>query len=116
MDKNNIELYKVYTGSKEPVVISKRIDGCTFKYVPFDITFENDVYSWKYLLLRIDKYNYEGLVSKLISDKYTLRDSIVILSNYLLDSTNEKYKKEFDELQKCRIEAKEFAKRHFNMI
>ena len=49
---------------------------------------------------------YKQEVSKLIRTKYNQNDVEAILNNYLEDPTDEKYIKEFKELQKFRAECK----------
>lgn len=104
----------VYTGTEEPKMVSKRLNRTTLRYIPYNIVEDNGTYSYRYVLLDPNNYNYEGMVDAIIGVKYELKSTIAILSNYLLDSTNAKYKAEFDEFQNWRLFAKEEAKKYFN--
>jgi hypothetical protein len=53
---------------------------------------------------------YNVLVAHIVKAYYDDNKMTAVLSNYLSDMTNTKYKKEFDDLQNLRKEAKESAK------
>jgi hypothetical protein len=53
---------------------------------------------------------YECIISKIVRQRYPDNDMIAILSNYLCEPENEKYIKEFKDVQEWRKEAKSVAK------
>ena len=53
---------------------------------------------------------YGALVSRLIRKKYSQQDIEAIINNYLANPENEKYRKEFLDLQEYRALCKEQAK------
>lgn len=116
MDFELLDINKKYSGAEAPEVLTRKVRGKTFKYVPFNIKKSKDgIYEWYYVFLGPGAYNYEGLVDAIIGKKYSLRNMMAIVNNYLYDSTNAEYKKEFDAMQKWRILAKKSAKQHFNL-
>lgn len=80
---------------------------------------DEDNYYWDALVLpdytlsnihNADKdMKYKVLTIHILRAYYDDNDATAILSNYISDADNEKYKKEFDELQKCRKMAKTLA-------
>ena len=60
--------------------------------------------------VRFSALSYEEIVSALIREKYQQDNVEAIINNYLLDSNNDGYKKDFDELQAYRIECKTKAR------
>lgn len=52
---------------------------------------------------------YKVLIIHILRAYYDDNDVTAIIANYMSDTTNEKYKKEFDELQNCRNLAKTLA-------
>ena len=42
-------------------------------------------------------------------------EMMAVLNNYTSEPKNAEYKKEFLAMQECRKQAKEYAKKHFNM-
>lgn len=110
-----MDLRNTYTGTSYPEVVTEKVGRTTYMYIPYDITEENGAYSWKYVLLPSSKYGYDYLIDAIIGMKYELKKSLAIVNNYLLDSSNEEYKKEFDDFQKWRLFAKTEAKKHFNL-
>lgn len=116
-----IDVFEQYVGYTYPTTETRKINYVTYKYVPFNVEkIEHEdgsvLYSWKYLCLKLVDYNYKGLVKEFIFREYEDNsDIIAILLNYMADPSNDKYKKEFDDLQECRKKAKKFAKKHFEM-
>ena len=104
----------VYTGNEKPVMVTERFNRTTLRYIPYDIVEDNGAYSWRYVLLTPDNFNYEVMVVSIIVSKYELKSALAIISNYLLDPKDSDYKKEFDEFQEWRMFAKDEAKKYFN--
>lgn len=65
----------------------------------------------QYTPIVLQNINYQDAVTAIIRNKYSSSDVEAIVNNYLLDAENEKYKKEFDEMQEYRLEAKSIAKK-----
>lgn len=65
----------------------------------------------QYVPIVLQSVNYQDAVTAIIRNKYSSSDVEAIVNNYLLDTENEKYKKEFDEMQEYRLEAKSIAKK-----
>ena len=103
------------SGTSVPEVVTKKINGATFKIVPYVISDNNGNYEWTEILVRPSGYTYEGLVKAIINIHYTPDEMFAIMNNYLLDPENEKYKDEFIAMQSVRKSAKEYAKNHFNI-
>ena len=59
---------------------------------------------------------YEQLVTTMIRSKYTQNAIEAIINNYLSDMNNEKYKKEFDDMQLFRKECKNNIKALINEL
>lgn len=59
---------------------------------------------------------YEQLVTTMIRSKYTQNVVEAIINNYLSDMDNEKYKKEFDDMQLFRKECKNNIKALINEL
>lgn len=111
-----INVLTPYTGDKYPEVVVKNYKKTIIRYVPFDIQkSDNGEYSWQYVPVNQSHYNYGSLVDILIGVKYSPKEMMAIINNYLLDSNSEKYKKEFDEMQSWRLRCKEMAREHFEM-
>lgn len=110
----NIETNKIYSGAIAPEVVTEKIKGTTYIYVPYIISDEDNAYTWQYLVFKPSNYNYEGMINTIIGLKYSLSQTLAIMNNYLGDNKNAKYKKEFKELQECRAAAKTYAKKFFN--
>lgn len=109
-----IDITKTYSGDNTPEVVTQKLRGKTFRYVPYNIVKTDDVYTWNYVLVGPANYNYEGLIDSIIGIKYDLRAMLAILNNYLLEPKNKEYKQEFDDMQAWRLKAKQYAKEHFN--
>ena len=105
----------IHTGNERPEMVTERFNRTTMRYIPYDIVEDNGTYSWRYVLLTPSNFNYEGLVDAIIGSKYELKSALAIISNYLLDSTDAKYKQEFDEYQEWRKFAKAESKKYFNL-
>lgn len=112
---NNIDLTRVYTENTKPEVCSEIINGCGYKYVPYIMSEDNGMYTYRYLLIKDSEYTYGKLVDIIIGFTFSLRETLAIMNNYMLDPNNPKYKAEFDELQNIRKAAKDYAKKHFNI-
>lgn len=79
--------------------------------VPYEIKeISPGVYSWREISVKHMDFNYNGLVSALIGLKYSDANMTAIINNYLLDSNDEDYTKEFNEMQEYRKYAKHLAK------
>ena len=123
MEYNNeyINAFEQYEGYTYPSTETRNINFSTYKYVPFNIKEikrkdGNILYVWEYICLKLNEYNYEGLIKELIFRKYADNSDIIAITlNYMSDPTNDKYKKEFEELQAYRKEVKDFAKKYFKM-
>lgn len=112
----DIKLNEKYSGVELPEVIISIHGVKTFRYVPYNIVLnENKLYTWNYILIGPSSYNYEGVVKAIINVKYNNDSMTAILNNYLLSPDNEKYKKEFNEMQEWRLYAKNFSKQHFGI-
>jgi hypothetical protein len=109
-----IDIMNIYTGENTPKVVTETINNKVIKYVPYDILEDNGTYSWKYVPVSLEYYNYEGLVDVFIGLKYSLSSMLAIINNYLLDP--DLYKKEFDDMQNWRKTSKILAKKHFNLL
>lgn len=59
---------------------------------------------------------YEQLVTNLIRERYSQNAIEAIINNYLSDMNNEKYKKEFDDMQLFRKECKNNIKALINEL
>lgn len=57
-----------------------------------------------------NEFTYDYLVDVFIQKKYNNSQMQAIINNYLLDSTNAKYLKEFEEMQEYRKVVKQFCK------
>lgn len=110
-----IEARITYTDTTAPAVVSQKVRGRKKKFIPYNVTEENGVYTWEYFEMNASDYTYGAMINVLIGMKYNLQETLAIVCNYMADPKNQKYKKEFDDFQKCRKEAKEFAKKHFNV-
>lgn len=114
-----IELNKTYSGVELPKVFSNKSNYKYYKYIPFiwdeKKQGESTIYTWEYIMLPIENYNYGKLVEGIIELKYSNSEVIARLNNYISEPDNEKYKTEYKELTEWRKIAKEYAKKHFNM-
>lgn len=59
---------------------------------------------------------YSVIIEKLIRDKYSVSQVEAIVNNYLSDTSNEEYLKEFNDMQEWRKEAKSIAKKIITFI
>ena len=115
---DRIDLFRQYEGFNYPSTETRTVNYITYKYVPInveEISLEDGrkLYKWEYIDLKSYDYNYKGLIKALIWRKYDLSDTIAIMVNYMNDSKNPEYKKEFNDLQAYRKDVKEFAKKYF---
>jgi hypothetical protein len=116
-----IDLFRQYEGYDYPSTETRMINGNIFTYVPINVKERvmddgTTLYSWEYLDVKANDYNYKGLVNAIIWRKYNIIDTIAIIMNYMDEPDNEKYVKEFEDFQKYRKFAKDFSKSHFNMV
>lgn len=111
----DINRYDIISGTEVPEVITKKINGNTYKFVPYVISNEYEEYQWIMLQLRPAQYTYDGMVSAIINLYYNTDEMFALINNYTAEPKNPKYKKEFNEMQDRRKRAKEYAKQHFNM-
>ena len=100
--------------TNKPEVTNEIINGAMYMNVPYIISEEDGVYKYIIFSMPRSEYNYDSLVSNIIDLHYRTREMFAIMNNYLTEPDNEKYKKEFDELQTVRKNAKEYVKKHFN--
>ena len=63
-----------------------------------------------------DTYNVSNLINAFVREKYSASQVEAIVNNYLLDATNEKYLKEFNDMQEWRKEVKDIAKKIITFI
>lgn len=104
-----------YTSNEFPVKIAKRYGRATMYYVPYGIVENDGIYTFKYVSVQPDYYNYGGLIDAIISTKYEMKDEMAVVNNYLLNPENEAYIEEYNEFQNWRQFAKSEAKKHFNL-
>lgn len=116
----DIELNKTYSGVELPKVFSNKRNYNYYKYIPFILNEEKQdeltVYTWKYIIMPIEEYGYNKLVEAVIELKYSNSEVIARLNNFISEPDNDKYKLEYEELTSWRKYAKEFSKKHFNML
>ena len=55
--------------------------------------------------------SYASIVDYVVRERYSVSQVEAIVNNYLSDTTNEKYLKEFNDMQEWRKEAKSIAKK-----
>lgn len=110
-----MDIQNTYSGVEVPKMVTKRFSRATMYYVPYNIAEDNGTYTYKYVSLTPENYNYGGLVDAIIGTRYNLSNVIAIVINYIGDNKNAEYKSEFNELQQWRKFAKEEARKHFNM-
>lgn len=117
MDKINS---LIHSGTEVPELVKITKNNINRIIVPIIIkeTIENNqkLYSWLELPILEQDYNYETVIDTMINIKYNLSEVLAIINNYMLDSKNEKYKKEFEDLQEWRLIVKNSVKKHFNII
>lgn len=63
----------------------------------------------------IDIYN-KDIIDTIIRERYSASQVEAIVNNYLLDTTNEEYVKEFNDMQEWRKQAKSIAKKVNDLI
>jgi hypothetical protein len=114
----DIQLDMTYFGNVFPETISKKINNKFYIYVPVIVEENTDQYKYiyKYICMKPYEYEYKNLVSFIICMKYSSNDETAILMNYMFEPNNEKYIKEYNELQSWRLFAKNYAKKHFNLV
>ena len=113
------------TGEVVPQIIDTYKDEETNIYLRATININvvklsNGTYEWDGLVLPDhavnnihnvnDELKYSVLIAHIIKSYYNDNEMTAILNNYLLDSSDEKYTKEFNQMQKIRKIAKETAK------
>jgi hypothetical protein len=111
------------TGEKPEIMTIKWNDGNTPIYASINNNIsenEDGTYSWdalelpEHTLVNIHNADIEMkrkvLIIHILRAYYDDNDATAILSNYLNEPENEKYKSEFEQLQKCRFLAKKLAK------
>lgn len=114
----------VYKYSADKPLTVERVDsvsyGSTYCILNFDITEIDE--GWTFIPVplfdsirtRFKKLDtesrYGALVDHIMSFLYKFGSDTAIVSNYLLEPDNEKYKYEFGELQQYRKKVKEFVK------
>ena len=109
-----MDIMTTYTGETYPEVITEKVRNKTLKYVPYNITKDTEgMYSWEYIPVSLEYYNYSGLVDVFIGLKYSLSQMIAIMNNYMFEPDRNKYREEFLEMQNWRNKAKELAKTFF---
>lgn len=107
------------TDKTEPSLMTIISNGNELVYASINLNIEriDDLYAWDALVLpdfaletihtADNEIKRSVLIAHIIKGYYNDNDMTAILSNYLSDMTNEKYKKEFDDLQRIRKVAKE---------
>lgn len=110
-----MDIHAIYSGVEIPKMVTKRFNRSSMYFVPYNINEDNGTYTYNYVSLPPENYNYGGLVDAIIGTKYSLSNVIAIVINYIGDSTNDEYNKEFNELQEWRKFAKRESRKHFNM-
>ena len=114
------ELNRTFSGTEFPKVLLNKSNYKYYNYVPVILNEEqqNDsiVYTWKYVVIPFEEYSYNKLVEGIIELKYSNSEVIARLNNFISEPDNAKYKLEYDELAAWRKYAKEYAKKHFNML
>lgn len=110
-----MDIQNTYTSTEAPKRVAKRYGRSTMYYVPYDIIEDAGTYTFKYVPVSPDNYDYGGMVDAIIGLKYSLKNSLAIINNYLFEPKNKEYKAEFDEMQKWRQFAKAESKKHFNL-
>lgn len=112
------------TGSVEPNILTVKKDkNNNIVYAAVNnniVNNEDNTWSWDelelpdYALYNIhvaeDDIKYKVFVAHIIKAYYDANDETAVLSNYLSDPENEKYKIEFDDLQKIRKTAKTISR------
>lgn len=92
----------------KPETFSKEIiKGKVYYRYCFDITPENEGYSFREVFLLKSLYTYDNIVSVIITSEYSESQMTAIINNFLLDSSN---REEFDKMQNFRKFAKNTAK------
>lgn len=114
------ELVKM-SDTKEPSLMTIVSNGDELVYASINLNIEyvDNLYMWDALVLPDfaleNIHNAESemkrsvLIAHIIKGYYNDNDMTAILNNYLSDMSNEKYKAEFDDLQKIRKIAKEIG-------
>lgn len=109
-----MDIFKVYTGESYPTIVEERINRKTMRYIPYEISKdETGMYSWRYVPVAPNKFNYGGVIETIVYLKYDYNAVMAILSNYLLDPDEEGVKEEFLEFQNWRKYAKSIAREIF---
>ena len=72
----NIEMFQQYSGDKYPTVETCTEFGKIYKYIPYNIEEKNGIYVWEYIPVRLQYYNYAGLVDAVIAIKYDIAEII----------------------------------------
>ena len=111
------------TGNEKPELMTIKYNDDNIIYASINVhIIENTdgTYEWDELIIpefalnkihnATPKMKYKVLLIHILRAYYDDNDATAILSNYLSNPTDEKYKIEFDELQKCRTLAKNTAK------
>lgn len=111
-----MDIQKTYEGLEYPKMVTKRYGRATMYYIPYNVIEDNGAYTYEYVSLSPESYNYSGLVDAIIGTKYNLSEVLAIVINYIGDPKNVNYKAEFDELQIWRAFAKDEAKKYFNNV
>lgn len=117
---DEIELDRIYSDYEYPEVVFKKDNYVYCKFIPVileEIKDENGIiYNWQYIRLPMYEYSYGKLVEKIIELKYSNSEVIARLNNYISEPNDSKYKTEYEELIDWRKTAKNFAKKHFNLV
>lgn len=112
------------TGTEKPEIMTiKWLNENTPTYAAINNNIsenEDGIYSWdalelpEHTLVNIhnakEEMKRKVLIIHILRAYYDDNDATAILSNYLNEPENEKYKSEFEQLQKCRFLAKKLAK------
>ena len=97
------------TGDK-PTVTKYKAGHIDMVKVPYEVReISPGIFSWREISVRYFDYNYGGLVSAIISLKYSPDEMTAVINNYLLDADDESMAA-FKEMQEYRKYAKATAK------
>lgn len=110
-----MDVNEIYTSSEYPELKIEVYNRSTIYYVPYGIVENDGVYTYRYVSLIPENYNYGGLINAIIGVKYSLRETLAIINNYLADPEDEEHKVEFWEMQDWRKFAKSESKKYFKL-
>lgn len=113
------------TDNYDPGILSVILDPETNEYIYVSINnnimkHDDSIWSWDalelpdfalYAIHNADNdTKYKVLIAHIVKAYYDANDEMAVIANYIGNPENNKYKSEFEELQKCRADAKVLAK------